>query len=193
MTSFAELEEKKRDLRSQISGLDQGDVMREATIEEFSPGRKLIQLWSMQDGTEITIPRYMVPAALGKRLPGGGFAFTASKDSAPVFKPGNVRCFLAEGSTERESGLLEEAGLGHLPPCPMQELRSNYSKRIHALHRHNQSWMILQEYITATEQDETRSEQRQQTAAMLKLAGGVALGDEAPNEAPRRGRPRKEE
>jgi hypothetical protein len=182
MTStFAEIEQKKRDLRSQIAGLDSQDIEKEATIEEWSPGRKMVKLWSMIDGTEIEIPRYQVGPALMKRITGTQqFAFTAHKDDAPTFRPGTVRCFLAVDSTERLSGLLAEAGLEHLPACPARELRSNYSKRVHAEHRHVQSWQILTEYVSDQEREASRSDQRKQTEAMISLAGSRVVEPREP-------------
>lgn len=168
--AFAEQMEQARDLRTQLTGLEQGDE-REMLFQEWSPGRKMIKLWSLIDGQEIVIPKYMVLPALNKKQPNGKYVFTAKQEDAPAFKNGNVRCFLAEGSPERESGLLDEAGLSHLPLCPADGLRSGYSKRIHAQNRHRQSWETLQDHIKEHEREEAREEQRKQTAAMLSLAG----------------------
>lgn len=185
-TNFAESMQKARDLRVQLDGLGKDDEA-EMQFTEWSPGRKMVKLWSMSDGAEIEIPKYMVLGAISKRLRDGRYAFTANRDEAPKVRNGSVKCFLAEGSPERESRLLEEAGLDHLEPCPANQLRSAYSKRIHAINRHPQSWATLQEYRQEAEREENRKEQRQQTEAMMRLAGSVA--DE---ERPRRGRPPKD-
>ena len=171
---FAEQAQKARDLRVQLNDLAQDTSNdQEMQFTEWSPGRKLVKLWSMADGTEIEIPRYMVMNALTKHYK-NGYLFTAVRSEAPAFKDGHVKCFLAEGSPERESGLLEAAGLDHLPFCEAVHLRSAWSKRIHAQNRHVQSWEILKEHIEAQEKTETRSEQRKQTEAILSLAGSRA-------------------
>lgn len=170
--TFAEQQQHARDLRAQLTELGKEEANdTEMEFIEWSPGRKMQKLWSMQDGMEINIPRYMVAGAIVKRLPDGRYAFTAYQEEAPKFKDGNVACFLAANSPERDSGLLEAAGLDHLPTCPAEHLRSGYSKRTHAENRHGQSWAILQDYIKDQEREETRTEQRRQTDAMLELAG----------------------
>ena len=169
--TFAEQQQYARDLRSQLSEIGQDDTNEnEMQFIEWSPGRKMVRLWSMQDGTEITIPRYMVASAISKRLPDGRFAFTAHKEEAPAFKEGTERCFLAEDSVERLGGLLEAAGLDNMPPCPAKHLRSRNSKRVHAQHRHRQSWETLQEYIQTEEAARDREERRKEVEAIQQLA-----------------------
>ena len=204
--AFAEQMQQARDLRTQLTGLERDDES-EIQFTEWSPGRKMVRLWSVSDGTEILIPRYMVMPALTKRLPDGRYAFTANKEDAPTFKDGNVKCFLAEGSPERESGLLAAAGLDHLPSCPAKTLRSVYSKRTHAKNRHSQSWLTLQEHLNEERYETEREERRQQLEATLAIAGravnptGVSNSTNEHSESdsdsttattnPRRGRPRK--
>ena len=172
MTSdYAIQEEQRRDLRLQIQGMERSDFS-EFSFTEWSPGRKMVTLWSMQDGISITIPQYMVGSALSKRWR-NGFLFTADKTKAPEFKDGTVRCFLAEGSVERDSGVLAAAGLDHLPYCPAHGLRSEYSKTQHGKNRHTNSWASLQDFLARQEREESRDEQRKATAAMMQLAGGV--------------------
>ena len=170
--TFAEQAQRARDLRAQLTEIGAGDRGdQEMQFIEWSPGRKLVKLWSMHDGQEITIPQYMVMGAITKRLPDGRFAFTAHQNEAPAFKDGEISCFLAANSPERDSGLLEAAGLSHLPPCPAEHLRSNYSKRIHAFNRHRQAWESLQDHVATQEREMERGERRQQTDAMLQMAG----------------------
>ena len=195
--AFAEQQQLARDLRTQLAGLDKDDEQQMQFIE-WSPGRKTVKLWSMSDGTEISIPRYMVLGAITKYLKDGRYAFTAHPHAcecgkctpdvqAPIFRKGNVRCFLADDSPERTAGLLERAGLDHLEPCPAKELRSTYSKRIHAQNRHKQSWETLQDHIGTQRDQEYRDEQHKQTEAMMALAGAAAEERRGP------GRPRKEQ
>ena len=123
--------EAQRDLRSQINDLGSQE-MSEIQITEWSPGRQLISLWNTITGEEIKIPQYMVMNALNKTKRGGGYLFTANSENAPKVKEGQVACFLAEHSSERESGLLAEAGLDMIEPCLAEHLGSNFSKRVHA-------------------------------------------------------------
>lgn len=190
--AFAEQQQQQRDLRAQLADIaadDRGDQTMQ--FIEWSPGRKYQTLWSMQDGMEIRIPRYMVMGALMKRR-NGKFLFTANQAEAPTFREGNVKCFLAEGSPERESGLLAEAGLDHLEPCPAVHLRSAYSKRVHAQNRHRLSWETLKEHRQEHEREESRQDQRKQTAAMLALAGQREESGEAPERPVRVTRKREE-
>lgn len=173
MTSaFAEQMEQARDLRNQISDLTTEDS-QEFQMTEFSPGRRMVKLWSMVDGMEIEIPKYMVLSALTKRDTRSktGWAFTARRTDAPAFKEGNIKCFLAEGSSERESGLLAEAGLDHLPYCAYVGGRSAFAKRRHGQGVHPQSWEILQEFISEQREEQARADQREQTDAIRALAG----------------------
>ena len=183
--------EEVRDMRVQISELSADDA-KEMSLQEFSPGRKILTLYSMTDGEQIDVPQYIAAQALSKRLADGRYAFTAFKTQAPAYKEGNVRCFLADDSPERESGLLAEAGLDHLPPCPAKHLRSTLSKRVHGQNRHIQAWPTLQEYLQEKDREETRTEQRKQTDAMLALAGQRSVNEEG-EDRPRRGRPPKSE
>lgn len=193
--AFAEQQQQARDLRTQLQGLAQEDMGNQVMqFTEWSPGRKMQKLWSMQDGQEINIPSYMVMGAITKRLTDGRYAFTANQTEAPVFREGNVRCFLAADSPEREAGLLSEAGLDHLSPCPAKGLRSDYSKEQHAKNRHKQSWETLQTFINRKETREWRQQAQAQTAATLELARAAAgRAEPGEQEAPRRiGRPPKD-
>lgn len=170
--AFAENAQRQRDLRLQLAELGSADRSdTEMQFIEWSPGRKMQRLWSMEDGTHIDIPRYMVAAAITKRLANGQFRFTANQADAPPIKEGDIRCFLADDSPERTSGLLDQAGLGHLPACPMKALRSEFSKEQHGEHRHVASWKALLSFKERQEREKDREERRQETAAMLAMAG----------------------
>lgn len=165
----AEHLQQARDLRTQLRDLEAGDS-QEMLFQEWSPGRTLVKLWSMENGEEIEIPRYMAAAALLKPMANGKYRFTTRQEEAPKFREGSVRCFLAGGSEERESGLLDAAGLDNIAFCPAEHLRTRLSKRVHAEHRHPQSWATLQEYLEDQAKLEERADRKQQTAAMMQLA-----------------------
>jgi hypothetical protein len=170
--TYAEQQQRARDLRTQLAEVGASERNdQEMLFQEWSPGRTLVTLWSMEDGTEITIPQYMVASAIQKRMADGRFRFTAYKDQAPEFKAGTVRCFLAEDSPERTSGLLEEAGLDHLPVCAAKNLRSGFSKRRHGQNRHSDSWNALQEHIGDKRREVEQTDRRNEMAAIRDLAG----------------------
>lgn len=179
-SSYAQQAQARRDLRLQVENLDRED-QREMEFIEWSPGRKTQVLYSMQDGMKIEVPQYMVMGAISKRMDDGRFAFTSHPhdcdcgtcglaDRAPAFKEGTMKCFLAEGSPERESGLLAEAGLDHLAHCKAVGLRSEFARIRHGQGVHPQSWAILQTHKETAERAESRAEQRKTTDAMLKMA-----------------------
>ena len=86
--------EEARDLRGQLSGLTMED-QPEIIFQEFSPGRRMVLLWSTETGEEVTIPKYMGESFLAKRRADGkGYRFTAHADQAPPVKRGTVKCFM---------------------------------------------------------------------------------------------------
>ena len=172
-TAIAQRMELERDLRTQIGEMSQENAPW--VFREWSPGRVVVTLYSMETGEKIQLPRYQAESAMRKRLPSGEFMFTTDAAKAPPEHHGSTRCFLAVDSPERKSGLLDEAGIGHLAPCPAQKLGSMYSKRQHAQNRHGQSWAMLQEYLAEKTQAETDARQEQMTSAMMQLASrGIA-------------------
>lgn len=168
--AFVEQAQAARDLRVQLSEL--GNDQAEVLFEERSPERKLVKLWRMSDGEEITLPQYQAAAALSKRerLPDGTrrFMFTAYKDDAPVFVDGQLTCFLAATSKERREGLLEAAGIGYIQPCATK-LRTRLSQRRHAERTHPQSWAILQEYLREQREETNTRRSEDQLNAMMAL------------------------
>lgn len=174
-----------RDLRDQIVGLEREDE-QEMVFRDTSPRRVRVHVWSMQDGEEITIARKMLENVLKKRLPDGRYAFTARKEEAPVYRRGQVKCFLHSESPERV--ILQEIGLAGIT-CPAANLANAYSKRIHAMHRHKQEWAAYQDYLDGEKETRDRERQDLQLEATLAMAG-VRTDDE---DKPRRGRPRQAE
>ena len=57
---FIERAEATRDLRNQLGNL--GSDESEIQFMEWSPGRKLVTIWSMETGEEATLPRYQASA-----------------------------------------------------------------------------------------------------------------------------------
>lgn len=176
MNDVAERAEMARDLRNQIAELKGRDDENEIIIRDTSPQRKRVVLYSMIDGDAHRMPSYMAETAINKKLPDGRYMFTANKDLAPVYKRGQIKCFLHPESPERP--VLNAIGI--LNECPAETLGNNYSKRVHAQHRHKQEWAMYQDYIeeqkeaTATERAERQIEAMQNLAA--KAAGVPGRG-----------------
>lgn len=180
---LAERAEQARDLRQQIAGLESSD-QREIIFKDTSPSRRRVTFYSTIDGEKINIPEYMMESVMRKRRDDGEFMFTSDPAKAPTRKPGTIKCFLHPDSPDRE--ILNEIGLA-ASHCPANTLGNLYSKRIHALHRHRQEWAMYQEHLETGRRELAEHQQREQTAAMLALAGRAA---EEEKRGP--GRPRKE-
>lgn len=166
----AERAQDVRDLRNQIQGLQSEDE-REMIFRDTSPRRPRVRVWSMVDGEQITIPRYLMEKLLDKRQQDGTYLFTARQNEAPARRLGQVKCFLHPDAPERV--ILDEIGLNGAT-CPAEHLASRYSKRIHGMHRHKNEWAAYQEFLDEQERDEARAERQQQLAATLALAGRAA-------------------
>ena len=175
MTNAAERVQDIRDLRDQITGLQRED-QQEMIFRDTSPRRSLIQVWSMQNGEPISIPRKMLENTLKKRLDDGRYAFTARQEEAPVYRKGTLKCFLHPESPERV--ILNEIGLSGIS-CPASQIANAHSKRIHAQHRHKQEWEAYQDYIDSQEREEDREQRRQQLDATLAIAGRAVSATDA--------------
>jgi ribosomal protein S4 len=167
--NVAERAETARDLRKQIQGLDAGDE-REIIFRDTSPARRRVSLWSLVNGEEIRIPSYMAEKVIEKTLEDGTYMFTAKQEDAPAYTPGKVKCFLHRESIERL--VLNELGVSNI--CPAGELANNYSKRVHAQHRHKAEWAMYQEFLSEKKEADANSRQERQMTAMESLAGKAA-------------------
>jgi hypothetical protein len=96
--------------------------------------------------------------------------FTTDSSKAPVYRLGQVKCFLHPQSNERP--ILQEIGIGNT--CAAAHLANSYSKRIHAQHRHKQEWAMYQEWVEEQEKEGDKSRQQGQIDAMMALAGKAA-------------------
>lgn len=174
-TNEAQRAQQVRDLRSQIQELEAEDAQEMA----FSPPPQLrtVRIYSRVDGEPLDVPRNSVHHVLQKTLPDKTYMFTANQSEAPQYALGEVKCFLHPESPERETGILEQVGLGGII-CDAAHLASIYSKRIHAQHRHGKQWEAVQEYLAMQREEEYRTQQQKQLEATLAIAGKAA-GDEA--------------
>lgn len=165
---WIETAEAARDLKAQLAGLG-GEDEQEIQFIEWSPGRRMVTIWNMQTGEEITLPRYQALAALNTPNPRGGWMWTAHKEQAPPQKLNSVKCFLHPESPER--ALLDEIGITQV--CFSAQLANESAKRRHA-RRHPQSWEQYQEELQRRERAAEKEAQAAQTQAILELAGSQA-------------------
>lgn len=166
--NWIERVEQARDLRTALGGLDAGDE-KEIQFTEWSPGRVYVTIWSMESGEEISVPRYQAVAALNQRGPGGNYRWTTKKELAPTPKVRSVKCFLHPESAER--AFLDEIGIA--VTCLNDHLASEPSKWTHARNRHPTAYAAYQDETNRREKASTMEQQRQQTEAMLSLAGSA--------------------
>lgn len=167
----AERAETVRDLRDQIGRVLTADEEREFIFRETTPRRRMVMLYSMENGEEVRIPQAMMEVAINKRLPDGRYMFTARREQAPLYKRGEVKCFMHPDAPDRQ--ILEEIGLGGLN-CPAAHLANSYSKRIHAMHRHRQEWAAYQEHLSEISTEDERRQRKLQLDATLAIAGMAA-------------------
>lgn len=165
----AERLQTARDLKNQISELA-GEDEQEVIIRDTSPRRRYVRLYSMVDGEPLTVAEPVAIRAIEKKQADGSYMFTAREGEAPVYKLGEIKCFLHADSIERRSGALAEVGLGGIS-CPAEHLASLYAKRMHAKNRHGQQWLAYQEHVGLEKERASEARQEQQLNATLALAG----------------------
>ena len=158
--------EKARDLRSQVaelSDIDQPEVL----FRETSPTRKLIRLYSMEDGSPVDVYKYRLDATLAKTVPGTKDPmFTSDPKKAPKWEEGKLKCFLAKGSPEEE--MVRQLGL--FKSCKAVHIPNEYAREQHALKKHKAEWKAYSDHLAKARYDEDRALQRAQVEAMMALA-----------------------
>lgn len=159
--------EKVRDLRGQLTGIDQEDEP-EILFQMISPGREPITVYSTTDGTPTAVPKYMIRGAMELKNNDGSFRFVAEAKDAPEYKLGTIKCFLHPDSAERP--ILEMVGLSSAT-CPKQTLASDHAKRMHELHRHKNESIAFREYIEDRKEERREERLDEQLQATLTLAG----------------------
>lgn len=161
---WIESAEAARDLKQQLAGLA-GDEEQEIQFIEWSPGRRMVTIWNMESGEEVTLPRYQAIAALNTPNPAGGWMWTAHKEMAPEpFVPSHP-CFLHPTSPYRD--LLRKLGIN--ATC-MTMLADEDSAEKHA-QRHPSRWARLTRELERQEREAEKEAQERQTNAILALAG----------------------
>lgn len=167
--AFIERVEAARDLKAQLAGLDAQDQSG-VLFEEWSPGRTIVTIWSMETGEEAHLPKYQAVAALNTPSPRGGWAWTADKEKAPTPRVNSTLCFLHPLSPER--AFLDEIGVGAI--CTSAHLAGNGAKWDHARNRHPASHRRYEEAKREREMQEFREKDDARTEAIMALAGAKA-------------------
>lgn len=172
MTSVtAEMLRRGRDLADADSELK---AEREGLIfMETSKKPPIITLYATSDGEPIPMPQPVAELAMRKRYKGGGYMFTDNPAEAPVYKLGEIKCFLHPDSPERTSGALAEVGIADVF-CHSSHLATRYSRRIHGENRHGKRWAAYQEHMKELREEADREAQREQLAATLAMAQNLA-------------------
>lgn len=171
MVTHAEQAEDAINLKRQLTSLqDPGDG--DFIMQDTSPPSRWDFVYSTETGERIAVKTHRLLNILEKRLPNGQPMFTARKDSAPEYRLGEVRCFLARGSRERE--VIDELNISPGYYCPAEHLANEGAAEIHAEKRHPTRWRQYQRHLEREEQQRDREERNAQTAAILQLAGAKA-------------------
>lgn len=160
--------ENLRDLKATISELAKEDD-REVIFKETSPMRRKVTLYSLANGEEIQVARAQLEAMLSKRGP-QGYLWTADKSKAPVYREGDVLCFLHPDAPERE--VLNKIGISTV--CMSAHHPNRHAMEIIAQHKHRNQWDAYQAYLAEEQAREDRDMQRQQLEATLALARAAA-------------------
>ena len=168
--AFIERAETARDLKDQMNEALGRDTEQEFQFYEWSPGRTIVSLWSMETGEEIRVPRYIGESALYARNEDGGYRFTTDQSKAPERRLNSTKCLFHKESPMRP--FLEETGIigGNEVVCRSEHLAGESAMLLHAENKHADRF---KRYVAARERierAEDRKRQLQQTEAMLKLA-----------------------
>lgn len=167
----AERVEEAINLKRQAASL-QSYSDAQMIFQDTSPPKRWGIVYSMQTGEPIRVAAHRLEHVLSKQLDDGRPAFTGSRERAPTYRLGDVKCFLARDSEEREA--VDALNIAPGFYCQAEHLANSYAARVHAEKKHPTSWRIYSEHIEALEREQEREERRQQTDAMLRLAGGKA-------------------
>lgn len=174
--TVAEAAEVARDLQAQAREL-MGNNSRQGPdtweIQDTSPPRDFWVLYSMVDGTKVTVPEFVGKSALNKTITVNGrkiAAWTGDARKAPQPRLGHVKCFKHPDAPEAEA----VAEMGIIADCAAAELRSPQAKRVHGQRLHKSDWEAYQEHLGLTREQEYRDGMKAQTEATLELAKAAA-------------------
>lgn len=168
-----------RDLRGQITGIEQ-EEQAEIVLQESSPPRRRHPLFSVLTGEEVMVLEKRLERVLSQTLPDGRFEFTSEPEEAPEFKRGEIKCIFHPESPEH--AILEEIGLSGIS-CPAEHLKTMRSRRVHAENRHGMSYAAYREYLQERKDGAQADRMAEQTEAIREL-GRAAVAQKAPEPEP---------
>lgn len=171
MVNQAQRVEEAINLRKQIAGLGHVEDA-DLVFQDTSPRRHWEPVYNMATGERHLVPSHRLETVLSKILPDGSPAFTARQELAPAYVLGEVKCFLARDSKERE--VVDELNISPGYYCPAEHLANEMAAITHAEHRHPGRWKAYSAHLERVERDAWREEQRIQMQAMMQLANAVA-------------------
>lgn len=168
----AQRAEQARDLRKQVEALAGSDYSeQEIILRETSPARKMVPLYNMEDGSQVMVYRYRLDTYLSRTIPGTNTPmFTSDPSRAPTYLRGNLKCFLAADSPERD--ILNRIGLGKT--CPANHIPNEFAREQHAEKKHKAEWKAYKAYMEREDAQSDRELRRQEVAAMMAMAGQKA-------------------
>jgi len=157
--------DRNRDLRDQLGATEaQGDRPIVFTMTSTAGART--NLWSLENGAHMRLPKNMASALMRKKDPKGKYMFTATESLAPPYIEGMLPCFLNEDSPE--FSIIQELQMPQR--CRKHNLKNDESRRQHALRKHKGEWSTYTGYVDKMERDADRKLQADQVAATLELA-----------------------
>ncbi len=171
-SEIAKNAERVRDLKAEVRGLSTEELSG-VQFMSLSEGREPVTIYATEDGRPVTIPAYMVPQVMDRRREDGEYRFVADKAKAPEYVLGTIKCFLHADAPERT--VVDKAGLAG-KFCRGNHISSDYSKTLHAEHKHRQEWRTYQQYLKNVDAAEERDERRQQLSATLRIAEAAQQG-----------------
>ena len=181
MARIAHEEESRRDMVDRIAGIDAAD-QAEIMFQDTSPPRPTTILYATLDGEPVPVTRKRARLLLTRTLPDGKYMFIAPLQdgspppSIPEYRLGSVKCFMHEGSEERE--LLDSLGMAG-KVCIAGHLANIYAKRIHERKSHKREREMYQDYLDDKKEAAAIERQEKQYTAMIALAERAAPPEKA--------------
>lgn len=169
MEVASQREEERRDLLSQVDGIEQDES--EIQFIDTSPRRPMAIIYATLDGEPLVVTRKRARILFQRRLPDGRPMFRAPQEdgsrpaSVPEYKKGNEKCFLHKNSPDRE--LMDSLGLqGKF--CPAGQLANAYAKHIHESQKHVKTWEIWEKHTADVKEAEAIKRQDRQFEATMQ-------------------------
>lgn len=157
--------------------LADGNVIQSMTQTSDPSSRGTVRIYNVETG----LPSQVLPYMLAKKLSPNKITGKVEWSMTPT-KPyfvGTTKCLLHEEHPRRKEW--DSIGLAGTT-CRKSNITSEFELRQHMLHRHRVEWSVMEEAREREEKDEERAFRRMQMEQWERM-----------NQAPRRGRPPKDE